>query len=200
MSLIRFREIDATPWKNGRGLTWEIAVDATPVDDNPFRWRLSRARITQTCTFSAYPGVRRWLALATGGALEMRVDARPPHTLERPGNWMAFDGGAGVESVPLEGPVEDFNLMLADPQLDAEMLHRPLIGTMVLAPEARAITVFHLLDGQAQLQGDKSVRIAPADTVLIRGDQPGAKIQRVVGSGEALIVRIFPRDADTTQA
>jgi hypothetical protein len=83
--------------------------------------------------------------------------------------------------------------MLADPDLDAEMLHRPLMGSMVLIPEAGTITAFHLLDGQAQLQGDLPLKMGPADTLLIRGDQPGAKIQRVYGSGDALIVRIFPR-------
>lgn len=195
MPLIRFRDIPPTPWKNGLGLTWEIAIDAAPVGANPFRWRLSRARITETCPFSAYPGVRRWLALAAGGALEMRVQSRPPHTLERPGHWLAFDGADQVESVPLDGPVEDFNLMLADPTLDADVLHRPLLGSMVVVPEAGTITVFHLLDGHAQLQGAAPLRIGPADTLLIRGDQPGAKIQRVFGSGEALIVRIFPRAA-----
>jgi uncharacterized protein len=193
MTLIRFRDIPPTPWKNGLGQTWEIALDAMPTADNPFRWRLSRARIAETCPFSAYPGVRRWLALASGGALEMRIDAMPPHTLERPGHWLRFDGAARVESVPLDGPVEDFNLMLADPALDAEMLHRPLIGSMVLVPEAGTITAFHLLDGQAQLQGEAPAKLGPADTLLIRGDRPDAKIHRVYGSGDALIVRIFPR-------
>ena len=193
MSLIRFRDIAATPWKNGRGQTWEIAVDASAIAHSPFRWRLSRAAISETCLFSSYPGVRRWLALAAGGALELRIDAQPPHTLERAGAWLAFDGAALVESVPLDGPVVDFNVMIADPDLDAEMLHRPLIGSMVLVPEAGVITVFHLLDGHAQLQGDAGSKLGPADTLMIRGDQAGASIQRLVGSGDALIVRIHPR-------
>jgi environmental stress-induced protein Ves len=195
MTLIRFRDIPPSPWKNGLGQTWEIAVDATPIAQSPFRWRLSRACIAETCPFSAYPGVRRWLALASGGALEMRIDVQPPHTLERPGHWIAFDGGASVESVPLDGPVEDFNLMLADPAFDAEMLHRPLMGSMVLIPEAGTVTAFHLLDGQAQLQGSAPLKMGPADTLLIRGDLPDAKILRVYGSGDALIVRIFPRSS-----
>lgn len=195
MPLIRFRDIPAAAWKNGLGLTWEIAVDADPIAQSPFRWRLSRARITESSLFSAYPGVRRWLALAAGGALEMRIDTLPPRALERPGQWLSFDGGARVESVPLDGVVEDFNLMVADPSLDAEMLHRPLTGSMVLVPESGCITALHLLDGQALLQGDKPIRVGPGDTVLIRGDRPGASIERVVGSGEALVIRIFPHDS-----
>lgn len=195
MSTIRFRDIKATPWKNGQGQTWEIAQEAGIAVEHPFRWRLSRAGIDRTSWFSAYPGVRRWLALAAGGALELRIDERPPHMLERIGHWIAFDGEARVESVPLDGPVQDFNLMIADPALDAQMLHRPLTGSMVLMPESGVITVFHLLDGHAQLQGNPAVKLLPADTRLIRGDQPGAQIQRIVGGGDALIIRIFPREA-----
>jgi environmental stress-induced protein Ves len=193
MPLIRFRDIAPSPWKNGLGQTWEIALDAAAIGPHSFRWRLSRARITETSAFSAYPGVRRWLALAAGGALELRIDSHPPHTLERAGQWLAFDGGARVESVPLDGSVEDFNLMVADPLLDAELLHRPLTGSMVLVPEPGAVTALHLLDGQASMQGERPLRMAPGDTVLIRADQPGAAIERIVGSGEALIARIFPR-------
>ncbi len=193
MSLIRFRDLVATPWKNGLGRTWEIAVDACADAASGFRWRLSRAGITETSLFSSYPGVRRWLALASGGALELRIDQLPPHTLERPGAWLKFDGAARVESVPLDGDVEDFNLMLGDPRLDAEMLHRPLLGSMVLVPEAGVITILHLLDGQAQLQGSPALKLSPADTLIVRGDQPGAGIQRIVGGGDALIVRIFAR-------
>jgi uncharacterized protein len=199
MSLIRFRDLSATPWKNGLGRTWEIAVQ--PDDGAGFRWRLSRAGITETCLFSSYPGVRRWLALAAGGALELRIDQWPPHTLERPGAWLKFDGGARVESVPLDGDVEDFNLMLADPALDAEMLHRPLLGSMVLVPEPGVITILHLLDGQAQLQGSPGSKLVAADTLILRGDQANARIQRIVGGGDALIVRIFPRlDAELDAA
>lgn len=193
MSLIRFRDLSVTPWKNGLGRTWEIALEPGDDDAKAFRWRLSRASITETCLFSSYPGVCRWLALAAGGALELRIDQRPPHTLERPGAWLKFDGGARVESVPLDGDVEDFNLMLADATLDAEMLHRPLLGSMVLVPEAGVITILHLLDGQAQLQGSPVSKLVPADTLILRGDRADARIQRIVGGGDVLIVRIFPR-------
>ena len=196
MALIRFSECAPTPWKNGLGQTWEFALEPTSERVCGFRWRLSRARIEQTCAFSSYPGVRRWLALASGGALELRINQRPPELLERVGQWLRFDGADAVESVPLDGVVEDFNLMIGDPALDAEMLHRPLLGSMILVPEAGTITVLHLLSGEAQLQGSPTRRMTSADTLIIRGDQPDARIERVVGSGDVLMVRIFPGHPD----
>ncbi|MGD9584870.1 MAG: HutD family protein [Lysobacterales bacterium] len=189
MLVIRYQELRPSPWKNGLGLTWEIARDPPGDSSAPFRWRLSRARITATSPFSAFPGVRRVLALAAGGALELRIDREPPRMLERPGDWIAFAGDAAVEAVPLDGPVEDLNLMLADPALSGEMLYRPLLGSMVLLREPGTVSALHLLDGSAHVQGNDAPQLAAADTLLVDGNRPGPTV-RLVGSGAALFVRI----------
>lgn len=189
MQLIRYRELLPSPWKNGLGLTWEIARDPPGSSGDPFGWRLSRARIGATSRFSAFPGVSRMLALAAGGALELRIDKQPPRILEHPGEWIGFVGEATVEAVPLDGPVEDLNLMLADPALSAEMLYRPLLGALVLLREPGTISALHLLDGSASVQGGGEPDLAAADTLLVDGDRPGPTV-RLVGSGAALFMRI----------
>lgn len=193
MRCIHHHDLLPSPWKNGLGQTWEIASDRSACAPDAFRWRLSRARITDTCRFSAYPGVRRWLVLAAGGALELRIDQAPPQMLEHIGDQLTFDGAAKVEAVPLDGPTEDFNLMLADSTLDANLLHRPLLGTMVLLREPGAVIAVHLLHGEAELQGESATHLSCADTLLIDGKQPGPGCCRLVGAGAVLIVRIFPR-------
>lgn len=189
MIVIRYRDLLPSPWKNRLGLTWEIARDPPGSSVDPFRWRLSRARIEATCRFSAYPGVRRVLALAAGGALELRIDREPPRMLERPGDQIAFAGTAEVEAVPLDGPVEDFNLMINDPALSAAMLYRPLLGSMVLLREPGTLSALHLLDGSAHVQGSSAPPLTAADTLLVYGDRPGPSV-RLVGSGSAVFVRI----------
>ena len=72
--LIRYRELEPVPWKNGLGLTREIALVASATNATGFRFRLSRAVIDAQAPFSKYPGVRRWLVLARGGAIELRFD------------------------------------------------------------------------------------------------------------------------------
>lgn len=193
MRCIHYHDLLPSPWKNGLGQTWEIASDRSDRADPAFRWRLSRARITDTCRFSCYPGVRRWLVLAAGGALELRIDQAPPQMLERIGEQLSFDGSAAVEAVPLDGPTEDFNLMLADPTVDAQVLYRPLLGTMVVLREPGAVIAVHLLQGEAELQGEPATALHPADTLLIDGRQVGPGCCRLVGAGAVLIIRIFPR-------
>ncbi|MBK8286195.1 MAG: HutD family protein [Ahniella sp.] len=191
MTLIRYRDLTAQPWKNGLGLTREIAMDPDERFAVGFGWRLSRAEVRETSAFSRFEGVRRWLGLASGGAFELRIEGRPPHTLERAGDVLAFPGDVACEGVPLLGPIEDLNLMVADPQLDAEMLLRPMVGTLVLSRGQDHVSGLHILDGSITLQGGSTPALGAGDTLIIDEQSPG--LVRGVGAGHALFFRVFAR-------
>ena len=194
MQFIRYFDLSPLPWKNGLGLTREIGLVASDTLAAGFRFRMSRAVIDGQAAFSRYPGVRRWLVLARGSALELRFDGQPTRQLDRVGELCAFSGDDVVEGVPLDGPSEDFNLMLADPELDAELIVRPLVGSMILHQPAKAWLVFHLLDGQAHLQGT-ALAIAAGDTLWMDPTAADRIAARIDGGGNALIVVITPRSA-----
>lgn len=192
--LIAYRDLVPSPWKNGLGVTREIGLVPTLAEGSGFRFRVSRAVIDAQAPFSPYPGVRRWLVLARGGALELRFDGEPKRQLERVGDFLAFSGDDRVEGVPLDGPSEDFNLMLADPALDADLLVRPLVGSMILQQHRASWLLFHLLDGQAGLQGSDSMLMA-GDTLWIDPSDQERIAARIDGGGMALIIHIGPRAA-----
>ena len=189
--LIAYRSIEPTPWKNGLGVTREIGLVPSRALRAGFRFRLSRAVIDAQSRFSMYPGVRRWLVLARGGALELRFDGAGLRQLERVGDVCAFSGDDLVEGVPLDGTSEDFNLMLADPALDAEVLVRPLVGSMILHQPAGTWLLFHLLDGHAHLQGAAQA-LAAGDTLWIDPVDADRIAARIDGGGTALIIVIGP--------
>lgn len=192
MYLRRYASLTASPWKNGLGLTREIAMQADDRFPVGFAWRLSRAEVKDTAPFSRFEGVRRWLGLAQGLAFELRIEGRPPHALERPGDVITFPGDVACDGVPLMGPIEDLNLMLADPELDAEMTLRPMVGSMVLARGDNVCIGLHVLDGRFTLQGDPGAPLGPGDTLMIDAEHPG--LCRGVGAGHALFLRVFRRD------
>jgi environmental stress-induced protein Ves len=190
--IIRYRDLTAVPWKNGLGITREIALEPAANLGAGFRFRLSRAVIEAQAAFSNYPGVRRWLLLARGGALELRFDGLPSRQLDRIGEFCAFNGDDVVEGVPLDGSSEDFNLMIGDPALDAELLVRPMVGSMILHQPAGQWLVFHVLDGHAHVQDQNGV-LSMGDTLLARPEMEDRIAARVDGGGLALILRIAPR-------
>ena len=103
------------PWKNGGGVTEEIALDPPGGHwEGPSRilWRVSTALVASSGPFSLFPGYDRFLAVVDGGALELHVEGREPERLHPRGGVCAFSGDVRTEGILLEGPCRDFNLFV----------------------------------------------------------------------------------------
>ncbi|WP_353193067.1 HutD family protein [Pandoraea pnomenusa] len=102
------------PWKNGQGVTTELAVARQPGDDG-FDWRISTATVANPGPFSVFAGIDRTLAIVRGGTLTLNVEGRPDVTLTTRTPPYAFGGELAVSSTPTletEGvPIDDFNVM-----------------------------------------------------------------------------------------
>jgi hypothetical protein len=99
------------PWKNGGGVTVEIAAHPAQAALDAFDWRVSVADVAADGPFSRFPGVDRILLLLAGTGLHLAgaghdVDLRAPY------EPYAFSGDDAVEGRLVDGPVRDFNLML----------------------------------------------------------------------------------------
>jgi environmental stress-induced protein Ves len=95
------------PWKNGGGITREIAVFPEAGD---FLWRLSLATVASDGPFSAFPNIDRTLTVLEGEGIELSVEGSGPARL-RPGAPFAFPGDLPASARLLGGAVVDFNVM-----------------------------------------------------------------------------------------
>lgn len=105
---IAFHSINPTPWRNGLGMTRELVV--FPVREH-WHWRLSVAEISQDAPFSRFENVERWFAVLSGKGVRLAIDGAA-QTLTPASPPVMFDGAAQAECQPLEGPTQDFNLMV----------------------------------------------------------------------------------------
>lgn len=55
MKIIRASEYKTMPWKNGGGVTVEIAIHPPGASVNAFDWRISMATVAQDGPFSSFP-------------------------------------------------------------------------------------------------------------------------------------------------
>jgi environmental stress-induced protein Ves len=98
------------PWKNGGGVTREVAAYPPGTGSGDFDWRISIASVSRGGPFSVFPGVDRELAVLEG-TLRLSIAGRPEISV-RPGSPPArFAGDVPCEGAPGDTPVTDLNVM-----------------------------------------------------------------------------------------
>jgi environmental stress-induced protein Ves len=95
------------PWRNGRGVQYEITANGALPDG--WTWKLSAADITEDVPFSVFAEVSRQFCVADGNGAELTIDG-VAHRCE-PGSITPFAGDAEVLARLLNGPMKALNLM-----------------------------------------------------------------------------------------
>jgi environmental stress-induced protein Ves len=111
MEIIRFAELRSEPWRNGGGVTRELASHpkAASAQDGAWDWRVSIADLTKAGDFSAFPGMERVLTVVDGELLLLTVDGAE-HPLEkyRP---FRFSGDADAHGALPTGDIRNLNVI-----------------------------------------------------------------------------------------
>lgn len=111
MRVIRTQGYRQMPWKNGGGMTMEIAAAPSGAALGAFDWRISLARVERDGPFSRFPGIERTLCIVLGHGIELAVAGRPTVTLTGASEPYAFDGDAQASATLVDGTVTDLNVM-----------------------------------------------------------------------------------------
>ena len=116
MEIIRFADLKAEPWRNGGGVTRQIAsrpAPASPVQDGAgdggWDWRVSIADVTKAGEFSPFPGMERVLTVIEGELLLLSVDGTE-HLMEKYRPFRFAGGAATVSKLPT-GDVRNLNVI-----------------------------------------------------------------------------------------
>lgn len=98
-------------WKNGKGVTVEIAIspEAATVDD--FDWRVSMATVSEDGPFSSFPGIDRTLSVLDGKGLELTVEGEAPARLTVETAPHGFAADKPTQARLIGGKLTDFNVM-----------------------------------------------------------------------------------------
>lgn len=115
--IIHLTDVAPTPWRNGGGVTRELAVWPT---QGEWAWRMSVAEVDRSGPFSRFEGIERWLAVLQGNGVQLDAGVGPralqpgpnAHTLTAADAPFYFDGDATTYCHLRDGPSQDFNLMV----------------------------------------------------------------------------------------
>ncbi len=178
-------------WRNGLGWTREVAGEhAAP---SALSWRVSIAEIDHNCCYSAFPGLRRMQTLVDGNGFRLdfadghRLDCLPPH------GRIDFSGDEVPSCVLVDGPVRVFNVFHDPQHFTAQLLHRPLVGSLLVFAETGTRWLLHQLAGHARLaHRERSLDLVQGDSALL--DNRDGRRERLVldGGGEVLLLSLAP--------
>jgi environmental stress-induced protein Ves len=189
MRVLRSGDYSRTHWKNDGGWTTEIARSDNEASGD-FRWRVSIAEIETDGPFSSFPGVTRDLLLLEDNGIELDIDDNAPLRLSARFERAHFEGESRVQCHLLAGATRDFNVMARRDAVRAEIVARPLVGSMMVFSEPGVEWLVHVLAGHT------NARSAGQELVLETGsslhiDFRGSDSGRVVldGAGELMLVK-----------
>jgi environmental stress-induced protein Ves len=162
------------PWKNGGGMTTEIAVERDAA--GAVLWRVSIADVEQSGPFSDFTGYDRTIMLLEGGGFELRFNEAPTQRIDRPWEPFRFAGEWKTDCTLIDGPVRDFNLMVARSGPPGRIEVRRLKPGTIRLPGAPTVLVHaisaEVLVCEAEINSGDTMRIDGADEITLTTTSP----------------------------
>lgn len=189
-ALIPWDSLRAAPWKNGGGVTREIAAFPAGSDTSNFTWRVSVADIDAGGPFSTFPGIDRNLVLLSGKGMELVQDDGKVYQLAQPLDIARFAGEAAISARLFDGPTRDLNVMVRRDQGSATV-------QALSAPANVAVTgttmLLYCVHGDILVTLDGADPIALPTGATLPLDAAVAKRCSIAGSGYVLFITITLR-------
>ncbi|MFF8828940.1 HutD family protein [Streptomyces sp. NPDC015131] len=159
----------AVPWRNGGGVTREVAAGPEGAGLDGFDWRVSLADVRADGPFSAFPGTDRILTVADGSGMDLEAGGR--HLRAERYVPLRFPGDVPTEGRLVGGPVVNLNVMHRRGALVADVtVVRG--GHTLPAAAPGAVVLVVALDRAVEVAG---ARLGRHDAVL--GPPPGAELR-----------------------
>jgi environmental stress-induced protein Ves len=185
-------DVPPSPWKNGGGVTRELLAWPNTSD---WRWRLSVAKVAASGPFSRFEGVQRWFAVLSGAGVRLTMGAEvglaapaQAHTLTCASAPLCFAGERPVQCTLLDGPTQDFNLMLRRHAAQDRLLR--VQGEFSVALDDLKMIAVYAYSTSAGVQFDAENMVLPPDTLAWRLCPAGSTLQ--VHATAALWMEITP--------
>lgn len=173
MRIVRARDYWRTSWKNGGGVTAEIAVAPQGAALDAFDWRISTAHVSGDGPFSFFPDIDRTLAVLNGEGIILDIAGRGDVRLDRTSAPYAFPGDVAVASRLIGGAIDDLNIMTRRGRFRHHLTRLAVVGSCAL--ERRGDVMAAILIGADAIatRGDAALVMADGDSAIVDdGDHP----------------------------
>ncbi|MCB1845182.1 MAG: HutD family protein, partial [Halioglobus sp.] len=141
--IIKRSEYRQMPWANGGGLTDELCIHYDE-ETGHMLWRISMADVALDGPFSCFEGYDRVLVLINGRGLTLNFNSGTTVGLHEPYDQVSFAGDIGTHAILLDGPIQDFNVIVRRNALKAEVTILRDACILSLLPNAETLAILAL--------------------------------------------------------
>jgi len=154
-------------WKNGGGMTTEVAKGGQGSGDQNWGWRVSMADVATDGPFSIFSGIDRSIAVIEGDGMDLHYPDGRKTGLDL-NKVVNFDGGDAIEGKLRNGAIKDFNVMADRRYFKAilEIASGPI--EIEKSTLAGSILLIHILEGSSILsEANQEDRIVETGETVI---------------------------------
>lgn len=161
------------PWRNGGGVTSDVATFPDGASDEEFLWRASIATIDDYGPFSSWPGIDRTL-IVLRGRLALTMEAEREQQLEEGSSAFTFAGEMRVVAKSVSEACLAFNLMVRRGwgqlriQRGSNVITTDADQTLLLATQA---TTIHVNRERFELGRADAVMLEPDCATILETDR-----------------------------
>jgi environmental stress-induced protein Ves len=157
------------PWKNGGGITTQLAVAPDGATLDSCDWRISTAQVNAAGPFSAFPGIDRSLSVLQGAGLVLHVEDGTPFMLTAENNPLPFAGEQRVHAELIDGPILDFNVMTRRGRYTHMLQAMRIEGTRQIERQADLVFIHCARGGTVHCRSaaGEEISLAAGDAVLM---------------------------------
>jgi len=185
MQIIRAEDKPLTPWKNGGGLTREIAAHFDKTRHAEFLWRISMAIIDKSCVFSRFDGIDRSIAVLEGKGIILKKSTNPV-AIGLTDQPISFTGEEEVTAIPYrEEATTDLNIMTRRGFFSHQMRYYSFYGRRIL--QITAETTFIICKSRIMINEQKLNRF-DAVTGFTKGEEISLRASK---KGQIFIIELF---------
>ena len=154
MLIIRASNLVPRPWKNGGGVTWEIAIDPQGAGLDDFHWRVSRARIEEDGPFSLFPNCERWITCVEGAGFALQFEDGTALQVA-PYEPIRFSGGRPAVCKLRDGACADINVIARRDLVHAEVA---IVAAPAILPDGIGSALREDRELLVRLDGSRALR------------------------------------------
>jgi len=185
MHILRSTDHKHMPWKNGGGVTVEIAISPANASVDNFDWRISTATVANDGPFSVFAGIDRTLSVLEGNGIVLDVEGVET-TLTRETAPFAFAADASSVARLIDGTITDLNVMTRRGRFTHQVERIAIDDSRIVASNRGAMLIF-CAEGNFDLKTDSRIAHLSLHDCLVMSGEAQFSLELI---GKGIVYRI----------